>query len=128
MIYSGTILASGRPVIFKQIPRYSVAKWQKSGENWIPLEIALHFEAFRNSGNCGHIVEPITWLEKNSSFVLVMEKIPNCLDLFDLVKNYGALTEQSALVIFNQLIAIIQSLERAGISHRDIKDENKHEE
>ena len=124
MIYSGRILETGRPVIFKQIPRYSVAKWSKFDDSWIPLEIALHFQAYNNSTNSHNIVEPITWLEKNSSFVLVMEKVPNCMDLFDLVKNYGALTEEAACIIFTQLLDIIKSLEQAGISHRDIKDEN----
>ena len=122
-IYDGFDRKTRRSLIFKQIPRATVPSWHRMDGYWVPSEIYYHFHAAAHDFD-NVIVKPFTWLEKRSSFVLVMEKINNCCDLFDFVKHNGTVTEYFASKITKQLIAMLKTLKRAGISHRDFKDEN----
>ena len=122
-IYSGHIQATGQAIILKQIPRDNPIAWARLDGHIIPAEIFYHFKA-AGFDNDDVIVRPITWLEKKSSFVLVMERIENSCDLFDLIKRYGALAEGAVACILSQMAKMVVCLERAGICHRDIKDEN----
>ena len=126
VLYQGTWLRTGETVIFKQIPRTSVPKWLSLDGALVPAEIAHHFTAYRKSRDLGVICKPIAWLEKRSSFVLILEKVggENCCDLFELSKKYGAISEDAAKIIFRQLLNMWRSLELSTICHRDLKDEN----
>ena len=122
-IYSGNIAKTGQAIILKQIPRDSAIAWARLDGHVIPAEIFYHFKA-AGFDNDDVIVRPITWLEKRSSFVLVMERIENSCDLFDLIKRYGSLDESAVACVLTQMAKMTACLERAGICHRDIKDEN----
>ena len=124
VIYEGHSLKTGQAVIFKQLPRASVPNWTLFEGHLVPAEIGYHFLAYEKSQNLGVVSRPITWLEKRSSFVLIIEKMENCCDLFDLSKKYGRLNEEPVKIIFNQLVKMWQSLNQSGICHRDLKDEN----
>ena len=123
MIYSGKSRKTGKSVILKQIPRSKVTKWSRMESDWVPSEIYYHFKAAENDID-GVIACPISWFEKKSSFVLVMEKVSHCIDIFELVKQHGALGEQAAGKIFGQILKMFSILKKSGISHRDFKDEN----
>ena len=58
------------------------------------------------------------------SFVLVMEKPNFSIDLFELSRQCGAITENPAKIIFRQIVETCQNLHSIGVLHRDIKDEN----
>ena len=58
------------------------------------------------------------------SFVLVMEKPEDSRDFFEVSKEFGALREHPARVIFRQVVESCAQLHNLGILHRDIKDEN----
>ena len=122
-IYTGRDLKRNTKVILKQIPRENCHSWSQFQNHLVPSEIAFHFEAARHDID-EVIVKPLDWLEKKSSFVLVMERIENCVDLFDLIKMYGSLQPETACIIFRQILQMVECLNRAGICHRDIKDEN----
>ena len=122
-IYTGVQLATKTKVVLKQIPRENCHSWSKLDGEMVPTEIAHHFQASKFDQN-QVIIRPITWMEKRSSFVLVMEYLDNSCDLFELSKKYGALNEQAVCIIFRQLIQIYEALTKAGLCHRDIKDEN----
>ena len=122
-IYEGEIKRTRENVILKQIPRDLVTSWASLDGHIVPSEIFYHFKA-ASYDNQDCIVRPLTWLEKNSSFVLVMEKMSNCSDVFELIKNHGPLHPSAALVIMRQLAQIVECLDRADICHRDLKDEN----
>ena len=87
----------------------------------VPSEIYFQFKAAEASEA---VVQPIDFFERKSSFVLVMEKINDVTDLYEFVREHGALFEEAALFIFKQVVEAVQEMEAAGISHRDIKDEN----
>ena len=122
-IYTGVQLNSKTKVVLKQIPRENCYSWSKLDGEMVPTEIAHHFHASKFDQN-QVIIRPITWMEKRSSFVLVMEYLENSCDLFELSKKYGVLSEQAVCIIFRQLIQIYECLSLAGLCHRDIKDEN----
>ena len=125
IVYQGHCLATGQEVIFKQIPRTTVPNWMFHDGSLVPAEIAFHFAAFRLATN-ETICRPVAWLEKRSSFVLILEKLGggNCMDLFELSKKYGAIAEEPVKIIFSQLVDMWASLNASGICHRDLKDEN----
>ena len=87
----------------------------------VPSEIYYQFKAAEASEA---VVQPIDFFERKSSFVLVMEKIDEVTDLYEFVREHGALSEEAALFIFKQVVEAVQEMEAADISHRDIKDEN----
>ena len=58
------------------------------------------------------------------SFVLVMEKPSNSMDIYEFSQLYGRIDEDPARIVFRKVVEICERLEQAGIFHRDIKDEN----
>ena len=63
-------------------------------------------------------------LNLNFSFVLIMEKPEDFIDVYEFTQLYGSLKESPARVIFDQVVKICIRLQNFGIFHRDIKDEN----
>ena len=53
-----------------------------------------------------------------------MEKPSDSVDLFEVSRKCGAIKEGAAQVIFAQLVRTTLELHRAGVLHRDLKDEN----
>ncbi|CAG5088166.1 Oidioi.mRNA.OKI2018_I69.PAR.g11759.t1.cds [Oikopleura dioica] len=121
IVYSGFDLSTGEAVIVKQIPKTSVSEYIAMDGRQIPSEIYFQFKA---AEACEAVVQPIDFFERKSSFVLVMEKIENVTDLYEFVRQHGALSAEAALFIFKQVIDAVQEMKSSGISHRDIKDEN----
>ena len=62
--------------------------------------------------------------ERKSSYLLVMEKPPNCIDLFEYSRKNGALDEKMAKKIFYQVVEACIDMQKKEVLHRDIKDEN----
>ena len=122
-IYTGIDCATKEKVIFKQIPRVTCTTWSKFEGHLVPSEVAYHFQASKFD-DFDVIVRPLTWMEKRSSFVLVMEYVENSIDLFDLTQKYGTLNDEAVCIIFRQIVQMLKVLEKGGICHRDIKDEN----
>lgn len=63
------------------------------------------------------------WFEMPKSFCLVLDYL-NGFDLYHITTKYGALSEDLTRTLMLQIIESMQRLSRAGIAHRDIKDEN----
>ena len=121
VIYNGFCLRTGNPVVIKQIPRDVISTYIQLDHRLCPAEIAFHFEAAQVSEQ---VARPLAWFERRSSFVLVLEKFENAMDLFEFSRQFGAIPEAPAKVIFQQLAQCARDLDRAGICHRDLKDEN----
>ena len=121
VIYEGRHIRSNTVVIIKQIPRGTVTEYINVKGRDIPSEIYYQFKAYEASKT---VIKPIDWFEKSSSFVLVMEKMENSIDLFEFSKIYGAIAEELAREIFVQILEGAEKLQAAGIIHRDFKNEN----
>ncbi|OTF70979.1 serine/threonine protein kinase-like protein [Euroglyphus maynei] len=66
----------------------------------------------------------LDWYEDQSAFIIVMERPDNVKDLFDFITERVVLEERMARLFFRQVVEIIILCHKAGVCHRDIKDEN----
>lgn len=70
----------------------------------------------------------LDWYEvKNNcvhSFIIVMERPEHVQDLFDYITEKGAVNEETSKGFFRQIVETLVLVHRAGVVHRDIKDEN----
>ena len=86
----------------------------------MPVEVSLLYKTRTISG----VVKLLDTYERDTCFILVMERPEHVQDLFDYITEKGALGEEVARDFFRQIVMTMQEVLRAGILHRDIKDEN----
>ena len=104
------------PVVVKQIPKSRIT----SHIGTLPPEIHFHLKATGADGVC----PLLDFFERRTSWVLVLARNKNSIDLFELSSQYGALGEDAARIILRQVVQTSISLAKRGVFHRDIKDEN----
>ncbi|KAM7411138.1 hypothetical protein PAMA_021223 [Pampus argenteus] len=125
-VFSGQRLSDGLQVAIKQISSDRVQQWARlPGEvSPVPMEIALLQRLSEAGGDCG-VIRMLDWFQvEERGFLLVLERPPQCQDLFDFITERGALPEQLALRFFRQIVEALLVVHSHGIVHRDIKDEN----
>ena len=86
----------------------------------VPLEVALLTTLKSVPG----VVRFLEYFEKKDSFVIVMERPENSMDLFDYITENGPLEEVEARGLFRQVVETVAACQNEGVLHRDIKDEN----
>lgn len=93
-------------------------------EQFVLLEVALMMQTSHIPG----VIQILDHFELPDCYVIVMERIGTSMnyskDLFDFISESGALNEDLARHIFQQIVEIITRVHEAGVIHRDIKDEN----
>ena len=68
-------------------------------------------ERLRNLRSVSKIID---YFEKIDSYVIIMEKTGNCVDLFDFISEKGHLDEENARKIFSQILETIQAIHNEG--------------
>jgi len=116
VIYTGTRKSDMMPVVVKQIPKSRIT----SHINDLPPEIYFHLKSTGVKGVCSLL----DWYERRTSWVLILSRNSRSIDLFELSAKYGALGEEAARVIIRQVVESSLQLQKRGVFHRDIKDEN----
>lgn len=119
-VYSGTRRSDGLPVAIKHIAKSRVMERTEVDGQTVPLELALLQAASQVEG----AIQLLDFFEKTDSYVLVMERPESCKDLFDYITDNGHLAETEARSFFRHVVQMIIDLHNAGVTHRDIKDEN----
>ncbi|XP_028265485.1 serine/threonine-protein kinase pim-2 [Parambassis ranga] len=125
-VFSGQRRSDGLQVAIKQISRDRVQRWARlPGEvDCVPMEIALLQRLSEVGGHAG-VVQMLDWFEvEGRGFLLVLERPPQCQDLFDFITEGGAMPERLALRLFRQIVEALRFIHAHGVVHRDIKDEN----
>ena len=70
------------------------------------------------------VIKLIDTFERSDSFIIIMERPENVKDLFDYITERGCLSEKDARMFFTQIVNMVHSIEKCGVLHRDLKDEN----
>lgn len=83
----------------------------------VPLEYCL----LRQVSQCNGVVKLLDACDTGDVFVVVMERMESCKDLFDFITERGALPESMAKNFFRQVVEAVIQCHRAGVVHRDIK-------
>ena len=121
ILFKATEKSTGRPVCLKQIEKTKVKNFRTVENNKVPAEIYYHYRAFEAGPK--YVIEPIYWLEFSTYYIIIMDRPVDFEDLFEVTRR-GPLDERTALILLTQAVRVAQDLHKAGICHRDIKDEN----
>ena len=100
-VYGGFRKDDKLQVAVKQISKSKIKRWGTTLDGRkIPQELELLTKV---SGKCKNIISLYEWFERKSSFILIMEKPQNCIDLFDFINQKGPLSEPVARKIIVQV-------------------------
>jgi len=121
-IHEGIRLSDNKPIVVKFIPKEKTKNWLMISQKKYPAEILLHKAVHEIQG----IIHVLDYFENAEHWILVMERLRNCQDLFDFLeaKDRGRLSEATARKFFQQLVQINLAMLRKGVVHRDLKSEN----
>ncbi|XP_039273147.2 uncharacterized protein LOC120347301 [Styela clava] len=119
-VYAGVRIADSKPIAIKRIMREKIKRWEKIQGRKVPQEIVLMLKVNGHK----NVIRLLDWYECLDSFILILERPHNCVDLFDYIREVGTITEDEASFIFRQVVEAVKHIHSRGVLHRDIKDEN----
>lgn len=120
-VYSGIRRTDRQIVAIKQVPKGKVKRWGKIEGNKVPIEFDL-LKRVHNKHDS--IISMLDWYERRTSYVLIMERPPNSIDLFEYINKKGILAEDQARHMIIQIVEVMITCLKENVFHRDIKDEN----
>ena len=121
-VYSGQRIKDRLSVAVKMVNKNRIIALDRDPETGesVPLEVAL----MRQVQNIPGVIRLIDFFELPDCYLIVMERIDNCKDLFDFISDAGFVPERMARGFFRQILNAVIGCHEAGVIHRDIKDEN----
>jgi len=119
-VYSGRRRKDGLEVAIKHIARAKVNEMELLNGRKVPLELKLLHSVEHIPG----AIKLLDYFERPDSFIIVMERPTHSKDLFDYITEKKLLDEKLAKDFFKQVTETVLACHRAGVLHRDIKDEN----
>lgn len=119
-VYGGVRLRDNLAVAVKHIAKDKITEWGQLNGQRVPLEICL----LRKVSHIGGVIKVLDYYEWSDSFIIVMERPEPVKDLFDYITEKGFLDENRARAFFRQVVDTLVQCHKAGVIHRDIKDEN----
>jgi len=119
-VYSATRISDGIEVAVKQVSRGRVPTWGAVHGDMVPMEVVL----LRKVNDVEGAIHMIEYFEYGDCFLIVMERPRNAKDLFDYITEQRKIPEDEAKNLFRQIVEVVEAIEAAGVTHRDLKDEN----
>eukprot|EP00127_Corallochytrium_limacisporum_P004474 Clim_evm1s165 gene=Clim_evmTU1s165 len=113
-------LRTGEEVAIKTIEKAKNKTWSDDFElGHIPREIYMLKRLHHNG-----IIKILGVYERVDAYMMVMELLPDSVDLFDYIEAHIDMGEDMTRKIFRNIAEAIQHCHENGICHRDIKDPN----
>lgn len=119
-VYAGTRIRDNIPVAIKHVAREKVTVWGQLNGCKVPLEICL----LQKVKSCSGVISLLDWYERPEAFIIIMERPEPVKDLFDFITEKGVLEEKMSRLFFRQVVEAVMACHKAGVVHRDLKDEN----
>lgn len=88
--------------------------------NKVPLEVVL----LKKVNHIPGVIRVLDYYERSDAYIIIMERPEPVKDLFDYITEKRVLDEHLARQFFRQVVDTIIACHKAGVVHRDIKDEN----
>jgi serine/threonine protein kinase len=86
----------------------------------VPLEVALLSRVQHVDG----VIKLLDYFDVGKRVVIVLERPLPSKDLFDYITEQHCCTETECRDLFRQIVTCVFECYKAGVLHRDIKDEN----
>ncbi|GFQ80268.1 hypothetical protein TNCT_614191 [Trichonephila clavata] len=119
-VYAGTRIRDNTPVAIKYVDKKKVTDWGQLNGCQVPLEICL----LKKVNHIKGVIKLLDYYERADVFIIIMERPENAKDLYDYITEKVFLDEKLSRVFFHQVVESVIECHKAGIIHRDIKDEN----
>ena len=119
-VYAGVRCSDGGLVAIKHVSRSKVIAWDNVNGKTVPQELRLLLDVQNVHG----VVKLLDFYEREDSFIYVLERPQNYMDLFDYITKEKFLSESVAKNFFKQILDMVIACTDRNIVHRDIKDEN----
>lgn len=119
-VYAATRVRDGLPVAVKNVSKQKVAEMVQVGNRHVPMEVCL----LNKLASIPGVIKLLDYYERPDSYIIVMERPDSVKDLFDYITEKMYLKEMLARNFFRQIVNTVIQCHRAGVIHRDIKDEN----
>ncbi|PAA80908.1 hypothetical protein BOX15_Mlig002559g2, partial [Macrostomum lignano] len=119
-VYNTTRRCDGAEFVVKVMEKSKLTWHKLPCDKLVPIEIVLLHMCRNVSG----IVQPVEYYEGDREWLVVMQRIQKCKDLFDYISTKRYLDETEAKDLMRQLLHTLTECHEVGVLHRDIKDEN----
>jgi len=121
VVYGGRRKKDGAPIAVKHVPkRRNIKLTSKVNGRKVPSELQWLLDLQDVPG----VIKLLDFYERADSFIYVMEKPENCMDLYDYIDEKKTIDKEVARNFFKQIVDVVAACHDRGIVHRDIKDEN----
>ncbi|GFY70144.1 hypothetical protein TNIN_224651 [Trichonephila inaurata madagascariensis] len=119
-VFAGIRIRDNTLVAIKHVERKKVTDWGQLNGCQVPLEICLLKKVSHIKG----VIKLLEYYERADHFIIIMERFEHSIDLYDYITNKVVLEEKLSRVLFHQVVESVIECHKAGVIHRDIKDEN----
>lgn len=120
VVFKGVRRFDNLPIAIKIIRKDKINLWHHTDNGRIPLEIELMYQV----RGCPGCITILDYIERQDHFLIFMERPHKTVDLWDYIDKNGPLDEYLAKLFFTQVVNTVLEMEKRGVLHRDIKDEN----
>ncbi|CAD5118410.1 DgyrCDS7119 [Dimorphilus gyrociliatus] len=102
------------------IIKSKITKWSEFEGVRVPKEVMLLQKVQHVDG----VIKLIEYFDTEECFVLVLERPKSVVDLFDYISGKLVIDEDEARRFLKETVKILVACHEAGVTHRDLKDEN----
>jgi len=119
-VYAGRRRTDNKLVAIKYVAKSKVTEWVQLDSRVVPIEISL-LKKVKHIPGC---IQLLDYYEISDNYILIMERPEHVKDMFDFITEKVRIPEIQARELFRQVVTILVEVNKVGVIHRDLKDEN----